>query len=85
MSDDTFTMSFIVVDDLFERYTILINKYSDLTSVYCRECDVWVGQWYGQELAYHTEDEILEEIVDKHNEQVCGKRVEISDGTENFL
>lgn len=84
MTDDKFTISFLVVSDLFKRYTIIVNTATDATSVYCEECEVWVNSYEGDHLSTHTHDELLEMIVDDHEHQVNGVPIEFDD-TESFL
>jgi len=78
------TITFLVVSDLFERYTIVMNASTKLTSVYCEECEMWVNQYEGDQLSTHTADELLEKIVDDHEHQVKGVPVSFED-TETFL
>ena len=85
MSDHEKVVGFIVISDLFERYTIVVNALNDYTSVYCTECEHWIGQWPGDQLSSHSVDELYELIIDTHEEQVLGPVVEIDDGTETFL
>ena len=67
---------FIVVDELFPRYTILVNVLDRRTSVYCDECEQWVTQWDGEQISRNTEIELLEKIVDAHRVQVLGHEID---------
>jgi len=69
------TITFLVVDDLFERYTIVVNASTQETSVYCEECDTWVARYEGDQLTRHTESALLGKIVDDHKYQVKGTPV----------
>lgn len=85
MADDNITVSFLVVSDLFDNYTILYNSFTESTSVYCNECEIWVADWSGDKLSNHTKAQLYEEIIDKHDEQVRGTIVEIGNNEANFL
>ena len=69
------TISFIVVSDLFERYTIVVNASTKSTSVHCDECEVWVNRYDGDQLSTHTPEELLGKIVEDHEHQVKGEPV----------
>lgn len=62
----THTINVIVVDNLFERYTILVRPVSRETAVYCDECETWVAQYDGDRLSTQSESDFLEIIVDDH-------------------
>jgi len=76
---DDITISFQIISNLFNRYTILINKYSEITSVYCQECGVWVASYEYEDLIQLSSEEFLYKIVKDHTHQVRGKPVIISD------
>lgn len=84
MPDDKFTISFLVVSDLFKRYTIVVNTSTDATSVYCDECEVWVNRYDGDQLSTHTQEDLFETIIDDHDHQVNGTLVSFED-TETLL
>lgn len=73
------TIKFLVVSDLFERYTIVVNATTKSTSVYCEECGYWVNRYDGDQISRHTPDQLLEKIVDDHEHQVMGYPVGIAD------
>lgn len=77
MSDDV--RRFIVVDTLYERYTIVIDLLDQQTSVYCNECEQWVAHYEGEQLTQHTRNELYEQIIEAHTEQVLGDMVEFDD------
>jgi len=77
MFDDTY--QFMIVDDLFTRYTIFVGLLTKTTSVYCDECEMWVFQVDGDHLSTHTQLELFEYIVSRHDEQIHGTLVEIAD------
>jgi len=73
MSNDV--QSFIVVDTLFPRYTIIVDIADRTTSVYCDECEQWVTQWAGEQVSRNTHSELLEKIVTAHRPQVMGQKI----------
>jgi len=73
MFDDTYR--FMIVDDLFTRYTIFVGLFDKTTNVYCDECDMWVLQRDGDQLSTHTQTELYELIVTTHDEQLNGTPV----------
>jgi hypothetical protein len=79
MMDEPLTISFLVVSDLFDRYTIVVNTATRSTNVYCEECDEWVERYDGEQLSQHSPNELYEKIVEDHSEQVLGEKVEIAD------
>ena len=78
------TISFLVVSDLFKRYTIVVNTASRSTSIHCDECEIWVAQYEGDQLTTHTANELLERIVEDHEHQVKGVPVEIAEEPKSF-
>lgn len=80
MVDFSLSIEFIVVNDLFERYTIIVNTTHQYTSIYCEECDIFVEQYEGDHLSEHSADELYERIISDHKEQVLGTYVTIDDG-----
>jgi len=84
MSDDRFTYTFTVIEDLYDNYSLLVNELSGVVSVYCEECETWVAE-YERDTLYETSDtELYEMIVRAHDKQVNG--VEVSfDTSETFL
>lgn len=60
------THHFLIIDDLFERYTIIVEPVAGLTSIYCDECEQWVAQYEGDQITTHTQDELFEKIVSDH-------------------
>lgn len=85
MVDDTLTVSFLVIDTLFPRYTILVNKHTDSTSVYCTECDVWVTEYSGDQVKKYTKDEFLVQIMKDHDHQINGVPVSFNTGDANTI
>ena len=67
---------FIVVDELFPRYTIVVDISDRTTSVHCDECEQWVTQWPGEQISRNTHIELLEMILEVHRPQVMGHKVE---------
>jgi hypothetical protein len=59
---------FIIVSDLFTRYTVIVEPVAATTSVYCDSCETWVAHYHDQVLAKYDEDELLERIVDDHSD-----------------
>jgi hypothetical protein len=59
---------FIIVSDLFTRYTLIVEPVSVTTSVYCDSCEMYVSHYHDQVLAKYDEDELLERIVDDHSD-----------------
>ena len=66
---------FIVVDELFPRYTIVVDISDRTTSVHCDECERWVTQWPGEQISRNTHIELLEMILEVHRPQVMGQKV----------
>jgi hypothetical protein len=75
MVKQNFTMRFLVISDLFKRYTIVVSTFTDETSVYCEECEQWVARWEGEKLSAYSPEQLLGEIVEEHRTQVCGEHV----------
>jgi len=73
MSNDV--QRFIIVDELFSRYTVVVDIADRTTTVYCTECEQWVIQWPGEQVSCNTHIELLEKIVDAHRPQVMGEEV----------
>jgi hypothetical protein len=69
------TVTFLICNELFKRYTIVVNASTKRTSVYCDECEVWVNKYEGDQLSTNSEDELLELIVEDHDHQVRGTPV----------
>jgi hypothetical protein len=59
---------YLIVDDLFDRYKIIVEPLGQVTSVYCEECETWVDHYDGEHLSTHSESELLEEIVSSHED-----------------
>lgn len=76
----TLTIEILVVDELFDRYTILIDAANKITSVYCTECEQWVNSYDGDQLTKQTEAELFSQIVTDHSEQVMGTPVSFDTG-----
>jgi hypothetical protein len=79
------TITFLVIDSLYDRYTIVVNDSTKRTSVYCDECDEWVATYEGEMLSKHTVTDFFEKIVDAHERQVLGERVHFDDSLESIL
>jgi len=82
MFDDT--REYIIVDDLFPRYTIIVDIFAGTTFAYCDECGVWVFEQDRELLSAHTQNELLEYIISTHDTQMHGVRVSFNDWTERF-
>jgi len=78
------TITFLVVEDLFDRYTIVVNESFHKTSVYCEECEQWVETYDGNLLTTTMPDDLYETIIDDHKHQVNGVPVSFAD-TESIL
>lgn len=76
------TIQFLVISDLYERYTVVMNAATRNTSVYCEECGVWVERYEGDQLSRHTQNELLEKIVADHEKQIMGEEVSFEDSGE---
>ena len=74
---------FLVIDDLFTRYTIIVEPVAGITSVYCDECDMWVAEYMGDHISTHTQEELYEKILSDHK-QDFPTLVEFSDDTVSF-
>lgn len=74
--------SFLVIDGLFTRYTIIVEPVAGITSVYCDVCEQWVAQYYGEQITTHTSEELYEKIISDHKEDFP-TRVEFA-STERF-
>ena len=85
MTDKTLTISFMVVSELFDRYTVVVNTTSGHTSVHCDECDEWVETYDGDMLSTQTTHEFLERIVADHSEQVMGAHVSFNESVADSL
>lgn len=86
MTDDKLTISFLVVSELFDRYTVVVNTTSGHTSVHCDECNEWVETYDGDMLSTQTTHEFLELIVADHSEQVMGSHVSFDEaGADSLL
>ena len=84
MSDDAFSVTFTVIEDLYDNYTLLVNEHSGIVSVYCEECEIWVMETERDKVYDTSDTELYEIIVRAHDEQVNG--VEVSfDNSETFL
>ena len=79
---DRNVLRYIVVDDLFTRYTIIVSMNTNRTSVWCDACDVWVAEWEGEQLSQHKPTELLEAIIEEHEHDFPDK---IEFGTERFI
>jgi len=77
------THHFLIIDNLFTRYTIVVEPVESLTSVYCDECEQWVAQYEGDQITTHTQDELFEKILDDHK-QDFPSLVRFSDNTVTF-
>jgi hypothetical protein len=75
---------FLIVDELFTRYTIVVGLTSRITSVYCDECDVWVVEYDGDHLSTQTTLDLFEMVVNEHDEQKHGQLIEFNEWTERF-
>jgi hypothetical protein len=75
--------SFLIVDSIFERYIILIEPFSNQTSVYCDSCDEWVVEWEGEHVSRHTQDELYEKILDAHSKDLQKTEVDFSDDSRD--
>lgn len=78
-------ITFLVVSDLFKRYTIMVEALNGYTSVYCEECEMWVAQYDGDQLSTQTADQLYEQIIDDHAHQVRGEPMRFDDSVESFL
>jgi hypothetical protein len=79
------TITFLVVKDLFDRYTIVVNEsLPQETSVYCEECEQWVETYDGNLLTTTMPTDLYEKIIDDHEHQVNGVPVSFTD-TESIL
>jgi hypothetical protein len=72
-------LNFIRVDSIFERYTIIVDLDREVTHVYCTECDEQVVAYKGEQVTTNTEMQLYDAIIEKHDEQVRGAKVEIAD------
>jgi hypothetical protein len=59
---------FLVIDDLFKRYTILVGVENKKTSVYCEACEHWIATYDGDAISRYTETELMEKILADHQE-----------------
>lgn len=85
MSDNV--SEFLIIDDLFTNYTIVVGLATGITSAYCDECEVWVAEYDGDHLSTHTTLELFEMIVTEHDERkhgVCVEFVDPSDALSTF-
>jgi hypothetical protein len=71
IEDDTY----LVVSELFERYTLVVDPIVRTTSVYCEECEEWVAEYYGDQVSTDSPEELLGRIVEDHDEETNGEEV----------
>lgn len=72
-----------MVPELFKRYLIVVNPTRGTTSIYCQECGTWVARYEGDQITTHSEEELLEKIVNDHK-QDFPDLVGFGNGTETF-
>ena len=77
------TRNFLIVDNLFTRYTIIVEPINGVTSVYCEVCEEWVATYQGEHITTHTHKELYEKIVSDHRDDFPS-RVEF-ETTERFI
>jgi hypothetical protein len=77
MSNDV--QKYIIVDDLFSRYTIIVDIFDRTISVHCDECNEWVLELDGEQISRHTHVDFMEMILREHEHQVIGHEVSIHD------
>lgn len=56
------------MDEMFKRYTILVEALTRRTSVYCDSCEEWIIEWDGEQVSRHTQDELYEKILLSHKD-----------------
>ncbi len=77
-SDIEITMT--VIDDLFERYILLVYGMNDTTDVFCEECESLVGSYETENLKQLSETDLFSKIVSDHSKQVMGEPVSFDVG-----
>lgn len=82
MGEDVYT--YMVIDDVYERYTLVVSELTGIVSVHCDECEIWVAEYERELLFEKTNTELLEMIMRAHEPQVNGVHVSFDD-TETFL
>lgn len=82
---DDLTIEFLVVPDLFKRYTIIVNPVTSTTSVYCDDCEQWVSTYSGNQIVTLSANDFLEKIVADHTKHIFGERVVFDDSIESFI
>jgi len=60
------TQRFLIIDDLFDRYTIVVTLLSRDTSVWCEECEQFVAEYDEEQLTTRSEEDFYMDIVEKH-------------------
>jgi len=70
---------FLIIDDVFTRYTVVLDIQEQVTEAYCDECDCRVFSLNGDHLSTNTQVELFDKIVFAHDEQLHGRHVEIAD------
>jgi uncharacterized protein YaaW (UPF0174 family) len=83
IGDDTFT--FLVVSELFKRYTLIVDPIARRTSVYCDECDEWVADYEGERVTQDSPEELLEKIVRDHDEKMNGEKIEFDEPKHFYM
>lgn len=82
---EDFTFSFIVVDNMFTRYTLIVDPVNKRTSVYCEHCDEWVAEFKGSAISTHSQTEMYEEILSSHHEDSTEPTIAFEDSIETLL
>lgn len=75
---------YIIVDDLFPRYTIIVDLRAGTTVAYCDECEMWIFEADREILSTHTQAELFQFVVSEHDEQTHGVHISFDDWTERF-
>jgi hypothetical protein len=78
-------MKFMILDSVFERYTIVINDTLEKTHVHCDECDMWVLTVPSESIAEASVDGLYELIVREHDRQLNGEPIRIADPSKTFI
>lgn len=81
---DKFTLSLIVVDSMFDRYTLIVDPANKSTSVYCEYCEEWVAEFDGSVISQHSQEELYEKILTTHHDDDDDDIV-FNDSIETFL
>jgi|APHM01.1.fsa_nt_gi hypothetical protein len=82
MGEDSNVQKFIVINDTFKRYTVVLDIINQETSAFCDECDEKVFSLSGDHISTQSKMDLFEMIVEEHDKQKHGELVSFEESWE---